>query len=54
MASVIKAVMVLKKNKIPPHLNFINPKPNLHLEERGIKVSLGLFQMRGALLPLGC
>jgi acyl transferase domain-containing protein/ubiquinone/menaquinone biosynthesis C-methylase UbiE len=39
---VIKAVMVLKNNQIPPHLNFINPKPNLKLKERGIKVPLEL------------
>lgn len=31
--------MMLKKNQIPPHLNYINPKPSLHLEERGITVS---------------
>jgi acyl transferase domain-containing protein/NADPH:quinone reductase-like Zn-dependent oxidoreductase len=42
VASVIKAVMVLKNNQIPPHLNFINPKPNLNLKERGIKVPLEL------------
>jgi hypothetical protein len=34
--------MVLKNNQIPPHLNFINPKPNLNLNERGIKVPLEL------------
>ena len=39
---MIKAIMVLKKNQIPPQLNFINPKPSLHLEERGIKVPLEL------------
>jgi acyl transferase domain-containing protein len=37
---MIKAAMVLKKNQIPPQLNFINPKPTLRLEERGITVSL--------------
>jgi acyl transferase domain-containing protein len=31
--------MMLKKNRIPPNLNFINPKPSLHLDERGIKVN---------------
>ncbi len=36
---MIKAIMVLKKNQIPPQLNFLNPKPSLMLEERGIKVS---------------
>jgi acyl transferase domain-containing protein len=37
---MIKAAMVLKKNQIPPQLNFINPKPTLRLEERGIIVSI--------------
>ncbi|MCJ1471629.1 hypothetical protein MMC13_000269 [Lambiella insularis] len=45
VASVIEAVMVLKKNQIPPQLNFINPKPTLHLEERGIKVPLELTSL---------
>jgi acyl transferase domain-containing protein len=35
---MIKAIMVLKKDQIPPQLNFINPKPSLHLAERGIRV----------------
>jgi hypothetical protein len=39
--------MVLKKNQIPPNLNFINPKPSLHLNERGIKVSSSPFKFRG-------
>jgi acyl transferase domain-containing protein len=38
VASLIKAILVLKKNQIPPNLNFINPKPSLRLKERGIKV----------------
>ncbi|ROW09729.1 hypothetical protein VMCG_02438 [Cytospora schulzeri] len=42
VAGVIKAIMVLKKNQVPPNLNFINPKPSLNLEERGIKVPLEL------------
>ncbi|KAK5653765.1 hypothetical protein OQA88_7922 [Cercophora sp. LCS_1] len=42
VASLVKAIMVLKQNQIPPQLNFINPKPSLHLEERGIKVPLEL------------
>lgn len=37
--------MVLKKNQIPPNLNFINPKPSLRLDERGIKVSPFLLGM---------
>lgn len=42
IAGTIKAIMVLKKNQIPPQLNFINPKPTLRLEERGLKVPLEL------------
>lgn len=42
MAGAIKAVMVLKKNQIPPQLNFINPKPSLRLQERGLTVPVEL------------
>ncbi|KAK3680487.1 hypothetical protein B0T22DRAFT_435273, partial [Podospora appendiculata] len=42
IASMIKAIMVLKKNQIPPQLNFVNPKPTLHLEERGITIPVKL------------
>ncbi|KAK3315855.1 hypothetical protein B0H66DRAFT_498897 [Apodospora peruviana] len=42
VASLVKAVMVLKKNQIPPQLNFVTPKPTLHLDERGIKIPLEL------------
>ncbi|KAM0229998.1 hypothetical protein ACHAPO_009550 [Fusarium lateritium] len=45
VASAIKAIMVLKKNQIPPQLNFINPKPGLNLEKRGIKVPLELMPL---------
>lgn len=48
VAGVIKAIMVLKKNQIPPNLNFINPKPSLHLEERGITVPLDLLPLAPA------
>lgn len=41
IAGLLKAIMVLKKNQIPPNLHFINPKPNLRLKERGIKVQSG-------------
>lgn len=49
MAGVIKAIMVLKKNQIPPQLNFINPKPSLRLQERGIEVCWPV----GSLPPIG-
>lgn len=45
VASAIKAIMVLKKNQIPPQLNFVNPKPGLDLEKRGIKVPLELMPL---------
>ncbi|KAM0290527.1 hypothetical protein ACHAO9_004885 [Fusarium lateritium] len=45
VASTIKAIMVLKKNQIPPQLNFINAKPGLDLEKRGLKVPLELMPL---------
>lgn len=45
VASAIKAIMVLKKNQIPPQLNFINEKPGLDLEKRGLKVPLELMPL---------
>jgi acyl transferase domain-containing protein len=39
IAGFVKAVMVLKKGKIPPQPNFVSEKHGLKLEERGIKVS---------------
>nr|ALQ32954.1 putative polyketide synthase [Fusarium sacchari] len=45
VASFIKAIMVLKKNQIPPQLNFINAKHGLDLEERGLKVPLELMPL---------
>lgn len=39
LAGLVKAVLVLKKQQIPPHLNYIEPKPGLRLDERQISVS---------------
>ena len=39
LAGLIKAVLVLKKQQIPPNLNFIEPKAGLRLDERQISVS---------------
>ena len=39
LAGLIKAVLVLKKQQIPPNLNYIKPKPGLRLDERQISVS---------------
>lgn len=40
LAGLIKAVLMLKKQQIPPNLNFVSPKPGLKLDERQITVSL--------------
>lgn len=45
VASMIKAIMILKKNQIPPQLNFVNQKPSLRLQERGLKVPLELVSL---------
>lgn len=39
LAGLIKAVLVLKKQQIPPNLNYIEPKPGLRLDARQISVS---------------
>lgn len=44
-SGLIKALMVLKKNQIPPQLNFINPKPSLRLDERNIEIPVQLTQL---------
>lgn len=44
-SGLIKALMVLKKNQIPPQLNYINPKPSLMLDERNIEVPVQLTQL---------
>ncbi|KAL2138415.1 hypothetical protein VTI28DRAFT_6849 [Corynascus sepedonium] len=45
LAGLIKAVLVLKKQQIPPNLNFIEPKPGLRLDERQISVPLELIPL---------
>ncbi|KXJ86344.1 hypothetical protein Micbo1qcDRAFT_209040 [Microdochium bolleyi] len=42
LAGVIKAVLVLQHQQIPPNLNFEKPKPGLDLEQRQITVPLSL------------
>ncbi|KAI0391418.1 hypothetical protein F5Y17DRAFT_409960 [Xylariaceae sp. FL0594] len=49
LAGLIKSVLVLKHQQIPPNLNFIEPKPGLNLDERQISVPLDLVP----LLPEG-
>lgn len=38
LAGLIKAVLVLQKQQIPPNLNFDKPKPGLDMEQRQITV----------------
>jgi acyl transferase domain-containing protein len=38
VAGLLKAILILKHGQIPPNIDFIKPKPTLHLEERHIKV----------------
>ncbi|KAI0470405.1 putative polyketide synthase [Xylariaceae sp. FL0804] len=45
VAGLVKAIMMLKKNQIPPQLNFIRPKAGHDLEERGIKIPLELMPL---------
>ncbi|SPO07730.1 related to polyketide synthase [Cephalotrichum gorgonifer] len=45
LAGLIKAVLVLKKQQIPPNLNYIEPKPGLRLDERQISVPLELIPL---------
>jgi acyl transferase domain-containing protein len=40
LAGLLKAVLVLKKQLIPPNLNYLKPKPGLKLDERQISVSV--------------
>ncbi|KAK5065043.1 hypothetical protein LTR84_000878 [Exophiala bonariae] len=49
LAGLIKSILVLKHQQIPPNLNFIKPKPGLNLDERQISVPLELVP----LLPEG-
>ncbi|KAM0421170.1 hypothetical protein ACHAPT_011062 [Fusarium lateritium] len=39
VAGLLKAVLILKHGAIPPNIDFIEPKPTLHLEERKIKIA---------------
>ncbi|KAF5009329.1 hypothetical protein FDECE_4427 [Fusarium decemcellulare] len=39
VAGLLKAILILKHGEIPPNIDFIEPKPTLHLEERKIKIA---------------
>lgn len=45
LAGVIKAVMAIEKECIPPSLNFDRPNPNISFEELGIMVSLYFLEL---------
>lgn len=49
IAGLIKAVMVLKKQQIPPNLNFEEPKKGLNLEQRKISVSISNQKIGGTI-----
>ena len=38
VAGLLKAILILKHGMIPPNIDFVEPKPTLHLEERHVKV----------------
>jgi acyl transferase domain-containing protein len=38
VAGLMKGVLILKYGMIPPNIDFREPKPSLHLDERKIKV----------------
>lgn len=42
VAALIKAVLVLEHESIPPNVNFEHPKPNLNLEQKKIKIPIAL------------
>ncbi|OHW96135.1 polyketide synthase protein [Colletotrichum incanum] len=44
LAALIKATMMLERSAIPPNANFVQPKADLRLEERGIRVPTSLEQ----------
>ncbi|KAK1517781.1 beta-ketoacyl synthase domain-containing protein [Colletotrichum costaricense] len=39
VAGLLKAILILKHGAIPPNIDFIKPKPTLHLEERKVKIA---------------
>ncbi|MCJ1309677.1 hypothetical protein MMC25_003337 [Agyrium rufum] len=45
VAGLLKAILILKHGMIPPNIDFIKPKPTLHLEERKIKIATGMVPL---------
>ncbi|RSL51427.1 hypothetical protein CEP54_011402 [Fusarium duplospermum] len=39
VAGLLKAILILKHGEIPPNVDFVEPKPTLHLAERKIKIA---------------
>ncbi|KAJ4203077.1 hypothetical protein NW759_015276 [Fusarium solani] len=51
VAGLLKAVLILKHGAIPPNVDFIEPKPTLHLEERKIKIATEMVPLPSSTGP---
>ncbi|KAK2011526.1 beta-ketoacyl synthase domain-containing protein [Colletotrichum eremochloae] len=51
VAGLLKAILILKHGAIPPNIDFIEPKPVLHLEERKIKVATKMVPLPSSTGP---
>ncbi|RSM13828.1 hypothetical protein CDV31_005698 [Fusarium ambrosium] len=51
VAGLLKAILILKHGTIPPSVDFIEPKPTLHLEERKIKIATEMVPLPSSTGP---
>ncbi|CZR61454.1 related to polyketide synthase [Phialocephala subalpina] len=51
VAGLIKAVLILKNNTIPPNIDFEKPKESLHLEERNVKIPTQMTPLPSTGIP---
>ncbi|KAK1593857.1 beta-ketoacyl synthase domain-containing protein [Colletotrichum navitas] len=51
VAGLLKAILILKHGAIPPNIDFIEPKPVLHLEERKIKIATKTVPLPSSTAP---
>ncbi|KPM37670.1 Lovastatin diketide synthase LovF [Neonectria ditissima] len=51
VAGLLKAILILKHGAIPPNIDFIKPKPTLHLEERKIKIATEMVSLPSSTGP---
>ncbi|RTE82468.1 hypothetical protein BHE90_002981 [Fusarium euwallaceae] len=51
VAGLLKAILILKHGTIPPNVDFIEPKPTLHLEERKIKIATEMVPLPSSTGP---